>query len=455
MGLTKELAEFVAGLEFGAIPEAGVAVARLGFIDCFGVMIAGGTEPAIGILAATVLAGEERQESSLFHCAQRVSAPSAAWINGTAAHALDYDDAPGHRSAVLVPALLAEAQAIGASGQATIAAYVAGYEVWAELAGREKDQLHEKGWHPTGVYGAIAAAAAVARLRGMDAARTANALGIAASQACGLVANFGSMVKPFHAGNSARAGIFSARLAQNGLLASDDAIESDHGFLAAVSQHGNVDRLSPASRLGSDWRIVRDGLSIKRYPICYCAHRATDAMIDLARTHSLRAEDVQQIHAHIGKTQLAILDAHDPQDSLQAKFSIEFAMASALSRGSVTLNELTDTVVRDAEIQALMRKVRTSEIDEYDSQMSQYAIHDFVEVVTRQGTTLRSDKVTRAKGHISRPLERSELLEKFSACLRFGGSRLDAERTFAHFENLPNQPPGWTDMLAPARPHGG
>jgi 2-methylcitrate dehydratase PrpD len=121
-------------------------------------------------------------------------------------------------------------------------------------------------------------------------------------------------------------------------------------------------------------------------------------------------------------------------------------------RGRVTLNELTDTVVHDAEIRALMRKVRTSEINEYDTQMTQYAIHDFVEVVTFEGMTLSSKKITRAKGDISRPLERSELLEKFSACLLFGGSTLNADQTFSHLEKLPNQPSGWTDALTGAPP---
>src|SRR5690606_23499067 len=153
-----------------------------------------------------------------------------------------------------------------------------GFEVWSELARREKGHLHERGWHPTGIYGALASAAACAKLRGLDGETTATALAIAASQACGLVANFGTMTKPFHAGNSARAGVVAARLAANGMTASANALEHERGFLSAVSQHGEFDAKRPV-KAGVEWRIGIEGVSIKKFPTCYCTHRAIDAML--------------------------------------------------------------------------------------------------------------------------------------------------------------------------------
>jgi 2-methylcitrate dehydratase PrpD len=281
MGLTQELGSFVSGVDYGGLPDAGIAVAKLGFVDCVGVMVAGSVEPVTRIVAQTVLDGCEKQEAAVVLSARRAPAPLAAWVNGCAAHALDYDDAGGHRSAILVPALLAEGEALGSSGRDMIAAYVAGFEVWSELARRERGHLHERGWHPTGIYGALAAAAAAARLRRLDARRAATALAIAASSASGVVANFGSMTKPFHAGNSVRAGLVAARLAENGMSASAHALEHDRGFLAAVSQHGDVDRARPASTIGVEWRIGVEGVSIKKFPTCYCTHRAIDAMLEL------------------------------------------------------------------------------------------------------------------------------------------------------------------------------
>src|SRR5690606_30906477 len=131
-------------------------------------MIAGSVEPAAQVVARTVLEGSERAGSSVFLSGRRAPPSLAAWVNGTAAHALDYDDAGGHRSAILVPAILAEAELLGASGADMITAYVAGFELWSELARREPGHLHERGWHPTGLYGALAAAAAASRLHGLD-----------------------------------------------------------------------------------------------------------------------------------------------------------------------------------------------------------------------------------------------------------------------------------------------
>src|ERR1700690_4015455 len=198
MELTKHLGRFVADLSANHLPEEAVRVARMGFIDTIGTMMVGRKEdsgrttpgaPAPATGSATLTFG-----------IRKAPAPEAAWINGTAAHALDYDDVSlrGHPSTVLVPAIMAEAETLDASGSDMITAYVAGYEVWAELALRETGLLHEKGWHPTGLYGAPAAAAACAKLRRLDAEKTTIAIALGASQSSGLMSNFGTMTKQFH-----------------------------------------------------------------------------------------------------------------------------------------------------------------------------------------------------------------------------------------------------------------
>ena len=164
------------------LPEEAVRIARMGFIDTIGTMMVGRKEDSVRIMTE-VLAPADGPASLTFG-PRKATAPEAAWINGTAAHALDYDDVSlrGHPSTVLVPAILAEAETLDSSGSDMITAYVAGYEVWAELALRETGLLHEKGWHPTGLYGALAAAAACAKLRKLDAEKSAIAIALGASQ---------------------------------------------------------------------------------------------------------------------------------------------------------------------------------------------------------------------------------------------------------------------------------
>ena len=450
MPLTRDLGEFVARLQYRDLPPEGLRVARLGFVDCVGVMIAGSVEPVAEIVQRTVLDGAEKSGASIFLTTRRAPAPLAAWVNGAAAHALDYDDANGHRSAILVPALLAEGEVLGSTGEELVTAYVAGFEVWSELARREKGHLHEKGWHPTGIYGALAAAAACARLRKLDGARTATALAIAASQASGLVANFGTMTKPFHAGNSARAGIMAARLAQNGMTASANALEHERGFLSAVSQHGEFDATRPV-KAGVEWRIGVEGVSIKKFPTCYCTHRAIDAMLDVVADHDLKPGDVEEIEVLIGKTQKAILHSDSPTTGLEAKFSIQFAMACALAERKVTLAELVDPVVQRADLQALMKKVKVTLLTDYDKVMPQYSPWDQVKLRLKNRQVVESEKVERARGHIARPVSEQDLFAKFASCLDFAASDLDRRGLFDAFNDIHRQPAGWLARLVAAR----
>src|SRR5690606_31148189 len=172
-----------------------------------------------------------------------------------------------------------------------------------------------------------------------------------------LVANFGTMTKPLHAGRAASAGIEAVRLAAAGLTAAPDAIEHHAGYLAALSPQGEADRSSPPRGLGKTLRVLEYGLSIKKYPTCYATHRVIDGVLDLARAHKLRGEDVKEVRARIGTAQASMLRNHSPETGLEAKFSLEFAVASALVAGKVGLSELTDAFVAKPAVRELMPRV--------------------------------------------------------------------------------------------------
>ena len=437
--LTRKLGEFVAWLRYGQIPAGAISVIRTGFTDCVGVMIAGSVEPVVQLLAAALK--PPPGEATLVFGPNTAAAPEAAWINAAAAHALDFDDVAlrGHPSAVLVPAILAEAQAIGASGREMMAAYAAGYETWAELVRREADHHHAKGWHPTGIFGAIAAAAACASLRKLDASEATHAIALGASQSAGLMANFGTMTKPFHAGRAAHAGVISARLAGAGFTASPDALEHPQGFLSAVSPAGRINVEMPVEA-GTNWKLTRDKLSLKKYPLCFCTHRALDGLLDLIAANPVAAEKVGRVTVSISRTHATILRNHLPQTGLEAKFSMEFAMASVLAAGRAGLVELQDHFVRRPEIQALMPRV-VIEIDEReDPAQPGKAIYDLVRVETADGRRLESARIKQVRGGPEQPLTRAELWAKFDSCLQVGPGGVPARKLFDALMSLDQLP---------------
>lgn len=436
MSLTKTLGQFVSGLSPDRLPAEAKRVAKIGFIDCIGTMIAGRDEQAPQILK-TVLK-PTAGKATLYFSGQTSPAPEAAWINGTAAHALDFDDVAmrGHPSTVLVPAIIAESEDLDASGAAMLVAYVAGYETWAELVRRDKGFHHSKGWHPTGIFGVIAAAAACASLRGLDAEHAAQALSLGASQSAGLMANFGTMTKPFHAGRAAHAGIMAARLAGAGFTSSMDGLEHPQGFLNAVSPAGEVDRGETPPTLGKEFRIEKLGLSIKKYPTCYCTHRAIDGMLDLVASNKVRPDDVSEVTVTLSENYATILRNHTPQTGLAAKFSIEFAMSCAIVAHRVGLTELTDAFVQRGDVQSLIGRVSIETNKNYDQESSGASVQDQVSIRLVSGETLNGEPVKHARGHAERPLSEAELFTKFENCLDVGKSRVPASVLFERLKGL-------------------
>jgi 2-methylcitrate dehydratase PrpD len=436
MPLTQDLGRFVAGLTFEKLPQEAVATARTGFIDTIATMIAGAHDPAPQLLRKGL--APAAGGASLYFSGESAAAPEAAWINGTAGHALDYDDVGcrGHVSTVLVPAILAEAETLGLGGHEMFAAYVAGYETWAELARRDPGHHHVKGWHPTGIFGAIGAGAACAALRRLSPEQATTAIALSASQAGGILANFGTMTKPFHAGRAAHAGLVSARLAEAGFTAAADALEHPQGFLSAVSPEGRADREGATPRLGEEWQILKQGLSIKKYPACYCTHRSLDAMLALLAKRPLKPAEIARVTVSISKTHSLILRNHTPRTGLEAKFSMEFAMAAAVVSRRAGLGEYADEFVRRPEVQDFMRKVTIVTNENYDPVQSGASKWDQVVVELTNGERLESEQVRRALGHAERPLGEAELFDKFRTCLDAGHARISAERLFDRLRKL-------------------
>src|SRR6185295_15005941 len=233
--------------------------------DTVGVTLAGASEPA-SLIVRHVVEAEGGDACTVFGTPVRASMSGAALANGTAAHALDYDDmcfvSLAHPSAPLVPAVLAAAESARLSGRAVLDAYVVGFEIEARLGRLMNPRHYQRGWHCTSTLGTIGAAAAVGRLLGLDAAAAGHALAIAASQASGLKENFGTMVKPLHAGLAARNGVLAALLARGGMVASRQAFEGPQGFLRAFDSGG--DGIADAiADLGVRWEIEETGITVK------------------------------------------------------------------------------------------------------------------------------------------------------------------------------------------------
>ncbi|HWB45125.1 MAG TPA: MmgE/PrpD family protein, partial [Hyphomicrobiaceae bacterium] len=223
-----------------------------------------------------------------------------------------------------------------------------------------------------------------------------------------------------------------------GLTASRDAIEHPLGFLAAVSPRGDVDRQSQ-SKAGREWQILKQGLSIKKYPLCYCTHRAIDGVLDLLAAQPVKAADVEAVRVSTSRRNVAVLRNSRPQTGLEAKFSMQFAMASSLVAGRVGLGELTDGFVQRADVQALLPKVTVEADDREDPARPGAAIYDLVVIETRDGRRLESARITDERGSPDQPLSAEELWTKFSSCLAVGNPKLPARAVFDALMSIERQ----------------
>ena len=412
----QQLAAYVASESFDKLPEATVRAARRAILDTLGVMLAGSAEVTAARVRALIAHRRGVEEATIAGTDLRGPVEDAALANGTAAHALDYDDVhqslSGHPSVPILPAALALAERQHASGAALLVAFVAGVEVEAKL-GRALNPVHyETGWHATSTLGVFGAAAAAAKLLGLSAERTAHALAIAASMASGIKANFGTDGKPWHAGHAGRCGVEAALLAEAGFTGNPRALEHEDGFGATYGA-GSVPAWDLVTAgLGAPHEVVDPGIGVKRYPACASTHQALDATLALAEEHAIDASAVEAAECavhYLAPHQLIYKRAETP---LQGKFSMAYCVAVALLDRSVGLAQFTDERVRRADVQTLMPKIRMVIHPEQTTRECLPTRFSEVTITLRDGRRLVR-RVRHAKGQPQNPLTDGELTAKF------------------------------------------
>ena len=391
------------------------ARAAMAFVDTCGVMLAGSGEPAARI--AQSMAAEDGVGQCRVVGTSIATSPSlAAFANGVAAHALDYDDmcfvSLAHPSCVLVPAILAAGEIAHADVRTLIDAYVVGFEIECRLGMvMNPRHYHQRGWHCTSSIGTLGAAAAVARVLGLDADVTRHALGIAASSACGLKENMGSMVKPLHAGIAARNGITAAQLARRGFTASPHAIDGPQGYLAAMdSEHRSLD--AAVADLGTRWEIDETGVTVKLYPSCAATHPPLDALTEIVRRERFTSHQVAAIDVEVDSMTPRLLIHPNPSTGLEAKFSMPFCAAAAVVFPRIGIDTFKPESIRHPDVQALMPRVTLRANAAFDSAapLSQAR----VTVRLRDGREW-SQHADGARGYPGR-LTQEELSAKFEDC---------------------------------------
>ena len=430
----ERLARFVAGTD--RVPDDALLQAKRCLLDTLGVALAGSREESARTVARWLGDQGGRPEASVLGRTLRLPAADAALANGTAAHALDFDDVSlpmrGHPSAPLLPAVLALGEAAGSSGRDLLTAFALGFEVEAKLGRAIGGAHYALGWHATSTLGALGAAAACARLLRLDAGRAQTALGIAASLASGLQQNFGSMTKPLHAGWAARSGVVAAQLAARGLTAGAEAIEGPSGFLRARSGGAGPD-LAPFEALGQPFEIVSPGVGVKLYPCCYATHRAVDAVLELRAAHGIEPVGVARVRVEVNRGGLMPLRAEPSATGLEAKFSLEYCLAAALLDGRLGLSSFADEAVRRPAVSELMAKVKAGEGEE----AAEFPIGGYAEVrIALSDGSEYGTRVDVPRGDPSRPLSWGELAAKFRDCAAAVFSAEAREQALALVEGL-------------------
>jgi 2-methylcitrate dehydratase PrpD len=415
----EQLAGYVSSESFDTLPAAAVRAAERAILDTVGVTLAGSREGTAERARALIAHRAGAQDATVVGTALRASVEDAALANGTAAHALDYDDLnaslSGHPSVPILSAALPLAEREHASGAALLTAFVVGVEIEAKL-GRALNPTHyEVGWHATSTLGVFGAAAAAAKLLGLAAERTAHALAIAASLASGIKANFGTDCKPLHVGHAARCGLEAAFLAAAGFTGNPRALEHVDGF---GSTHGGGSKpaweLATVS-LGAPHDVVEPGIGVKRYPACASTHQALDAVLDLAATHAIDAAAVERVECGVYYLAPHQLIYERAETGLQGKFSMPYCVSVALLDGAVGLAQFDDARVRRPDVQAFMPKVRMFVHPEQTTRDCLPTRFSEVTITLADGRRV-AERVQHAKGQPRHPLTDEELDAKFRDC---------------------------------------
>ena len=418
MGVTAELSDFAAELDVAAVPPEVVSRARLLLLDSIGNIVRGReTESTASVLSALDALGLARGASRVFGDSRTYAPAGAALLQGVLAHSLDFDDthAPAtlHPGAPVIPAALAAAEMTNASGATALAAIIAGYEVICRIAlALPAGDHYQRGFHPTATCGAFGAAAAAARVFGLDAAGVASGLGIALSQCAGSLQFLqnGAWTKRFQVGWSAMAGLAAATLAREGFKGAADAIEGTHGFLRAYAPAPSPARVT--QDLGAVYELMATG--VKPYPSCRYGHAGIDAALALRAEHSLQPQEISQGVYGLSKAGMLLVGAppekkSNPRNIVDAQFSAPFVLSVSLVTGAMRWDSYE--LLHDERIRTLMPKIRCecdSDIEaEFPANMSgRLTLHARGRVLTK--------KIIVPRGEPGNFLSAEELSAKFT-----------------------------------------
>jgi len=414
MTLAQSFAEFIQGAD---VPDGVRAAAHIAVVDCIGCILAGAaTSTTQGLVKAL---GDTGGPATLLGLGRNASVREAALVNGTAAHALDYDDVSwslyGHPSVVILPALLAIAEVENPSFDELLDAYAIGVEVAGKLGRWTNPALYLRGWHATSAVGVIGAAAGAARLMKLSVAETVRAIGVSASMAAGIRENFGTMVKPLHAGRAAEAGVLAASLARAGFTASSNALDGRFGYFNVLTTERQPTPEQAASELGQPWDCLSPGIVLKRYPSCGATHCALDAALAIRSELGFSPGEVAEVRCGSDPFALKVLQYHRPKTGLEGKFSMQFCLALAVLEGHPRLSHFTDRWAADPVIVDLVSRVIVE--DRTDLGMGfQDAVPAEVEIRLRDGR--RASRVVQVpSGDPRNPMNENERKAKFLDCV--------------------------------------
>ena len=415
--LTQQLAAFVINTRESDVPPDVLDGARDALVDTLGCALAGSLDEGSEIAHRWVIDTGARAQATVLGTQLSTSPAEAAFANGLASHALDFDDSlttlRGHPTAPMLGAGLAVGEAAGATGKALLAAMAIGLEVGGKIGPALGAGHYMKGWHSTATVGVFSATAVAARLWGLTIEQLQTAWGIAASEASGLIRNFGTMTKPFHAGHAARSAVMAAWMAKNGFTADMQIFDGKNNFFSTYAGEDAVPLETTLPNLGKPWEMLTPGIYVKRWPCCYCNHRPVGGMFELIKQHSIKADEVTKVRIGFLPGADTPLIHRDPHTGLEGKFSMEYNAAVALLDGKLTMETFTDAMVQRPEIRAYMPKVERFYIPS-EKFFSGTTGYNDIEIVTTRGTfKLHIDRVP---GSPQWPMTPTDRAEKFLDC---------------------------------------
>jgi len=427
-GLTRYVSEFIVSTRYEDIPADVMALGKKSLLDGFGLALAGSVSTLAPLMKEYIQSlGLCAGKGSMIGTAQKVAPRFAAFANGSFIHADDYDDTQlavakdrvygllTHPTVPVLPPAFALCEVGARSGKDLLTAYHVGVEVECKIAEAISPRHYNDGFHTTGTVGTFGSAAACAKLRGLDATKTAYALGITAAEAGGLRENFGSMTKPFHAGHAAEAGVVATDLAALGWTAAPNILEAQYGFFHAAG--GGFDPSAIVDRLGKPWTFASPGVSIKPYPSGSLTHPAMGEMMRLIRQYDIKPADVEKVDVGANHSMVTTLLHHHPTTGLQAKFSMEFGISILLLERKAGLAEYTDAVVQRPDVQEMIRRVNFY-VDPEAEQAGFDKMTSILKVHMKDGRTL-TGRAQFAKGSPANPMSYDEVAEKFRGCAEF------------------------------------